>query len=84
MLFKLELFFHDELYWCVRDPNVEYQVEILDFLFIKSDAQKQMFEFDFGHRFHDLENFEVGIFLYSLNSLSTCSHHHKLCRKSTI
>ena len=30
-------------------------------IIIKSDAQKQMIEFGFGRRFHDLNYFEVGI-----------------------
>ena len=33
-------------------------------LIIKSDAQKQMVEFGFGRRFHDLKYFEVGIFFH--------------------
>ena len=30
-------------------------------LIIKSDAQKQMVEYGFGRRFHDLKYIEVGI-----------------------
>ena len=30
---------------------------------IKSDAQKQMVEFGFARRFHDVNYFEVGVFL---------------------
>ena len=33
-------------------------------LIIKSDAQKQMIEFGFRHRFHDLNYFEVGNFFH--------------------
>jgi hypothetical protein len=33
---------------------------------IKSDAQKQMSESAFGHGFHDLNYFEVGIFFHIL------------------
>ena len=33
-------------------------------LIIKSDAQKQMIEFGFGRRFHDLNYFAVGIFFH--------------------
>ena len=41
-------------------------------LFIKSDAQKQMVEYDLECRFDDLKYFEVGInFSYFLTSLST-------------
>ena len=40
-------------------------------LSIKNDAQKQMVESGFGRRFYDLNNFQVGIFFNSLNSLST-------------
>ena len=36
-------------------------------LSIKSDAQKKMVEFGFGHRFHDFNYFEIDYFLYSLN-----------------
>jgi hypothetical protein len=35
-------------------------------LIIKSDAQKQLAEFAFGRRFHDLNYFEVGIFFHIL------------------
>ena len=59
------IFFHDDLYCCVKYSNVEYQVEIFK-LIIKSDAQKQMVEFSFGRRFHDLNYFEVGIFFIFL------------------
>jgi hypothetical protein len=33
-------------------------------LIIKSDAQEQMIEYGLGHRFHDLNYFEVGIFFH--------------------
>ena len=33
-------------------------------LIIKSGAQKQMIEFEFGRRFHDLNYFEVGFFFH--------------------
>ena len=48
-------------------------------LIIESDAQKQMIESDFEHRFHDLNYFEVRIpFSYSFDSLCTWGHHHNL------
>jgi hypothetical protein len=52
---------------------------------IKSDAQKQMSESAFGHGFHDLNYFEVGIFFhiswihYLLEDIIT-----KLCGKPSI
>ena len=54
--------------------NIKLRSSILS---IKSDAQKQMVEHALGCSFHDLNYFEVGILLYSLNSLSTWGHHHK-------
>ena len=33
---------------------------------IKSDAQKQMLEFGFGYKFHDLNYFEIQIFFHIL------------------
>jgi hypothetical protein len=68
VLFKLEFFDYD-LYCCVEYSNVEYQVEIFK-LIMKIDAQNHMIEYDFEHKFHDLNCYEVGIlFSYSLNSL---------------
>ena len=66
------LFFIDDLYCCVEYSNVKYQAEIFN-----SKHQKQMIEYGFGHRFHDLNYIEVEIFVYSLNSLSPRGHHHK-------
>ena len=37
-------------------------------LIIKCLAQKEISIFGIGHRFHDLEYFELGFFSYSLNS----------------
>jgi hypothetical protein len=55
---KLDFFFHNELYCCVKDSNVEYQAKFFK-LIIESDAQKQMLESSFGCRFHDLKYFDV-------------------------
>ena len=33
------------------------------------NAHNVMANYGFGHRFHDLKIFEVGFYLYSLNSL---------------
>ena len=53
-------------------------------LSIARDAQKQMIEFGFGCRFHDLNYFEVGIFItYSLNYLLE-GITTKLCRNLSI
>ena len=47
-------------------------------LISKSDAQKQVVEFEFGCRFHYLNYFEFGIFFHIfLNSLPIRGHHHK-------
>ena len=40
-------------------------------IFSIKSAQKQMVECGFGCEFHDLNYFRVGIFSYSLKSLST-------------
>ena len=51
---------------------------------MKNDAQKQMIEYGFRRSFHDLDYFEVGIFLriplihYLLEGINT-----KLCGKPT-
>ena len=46
-------------------------------LTIESDAEKQMVETSFGHRFHGLKCFEVGVFPCSLDTLYTSGHHHR-------
>jgi hypothetical protein len=42
-----------------------YKIKLRSSIFIvKNDAQKQMSESGSGHRFHDLNYFEVGIFFH--------------------
>jgi hypothetical protein len=55
----------------IKYSNVENIKLRSSILSIKSDAQQQMVEYDFGHRYHDLNYFEAEVFLYSLNSFST-------------
>ena len=52
-------FFNDDLYCCAKYSNVEIKLRS-SILSIKCDAQKQMIEFGFGPRVHDLNYFEVG------------------------
>ena len=54
------LLFHDDLYCYVEYVNVEYQLERSSQVIIKHHSQKQMVDFGFGNRFHDLKYFEVG------------------------
>ena len=56
---KLNRFFHDALYCCVRYSNIKYQDESLKFM-IKCIASKTMAKYGFGRRFHDLKYFKVG------------------------
>ena len=51
-------FFHNDLYCCLKDSNVEYQAKIFK-LINEGDAQKQMIESSFGCRFRDLNYFDV-------------------------
>jgi hypothetical protein len=53
----------------IKIYNIKLRSSILS---IKSDAKNNPVEFGFGHKFHDLKYFEVGIFfLNSLNSSFT-------------
>jgi hypothetical protein len=66
------IYFHDDLYCCVKYSKVEYQVEIF-ITSLKAMAYKPMVE----RKFHDLKYFEVGSFSYSLSSFYTGGHHHQ-------
>ena len=43
----------------IQIQNIKLRSSILSII---SDAQNKLVEFGFGHRFHDLNYFEVGIF----------------------
>ena len=55
--------FHDGFCCCIEYSNVEIKLRS-SILIIKNDAQKQMVESSFGHRFHDLSYFKLIIFFH--------------------
>ena len=59
------IYFHDDFCGCVEYSDVENQVEIFNTNHT-NEAQKEMFEFVFGRRFHDLNYFEGGFFFHIL------------------